>query len=178
MRRITICLLVLWIAIFNEIYAVQDVSYFEGTISDLDGKYLKFLSGSSWLLEHKSYAIPFSKGVIVFKGHDATVDEKDIEKRIINLPNQGMLFYKGEEIAVTLLDGIFIRKNGTMTTVEKEMGNGAILQTEDGTLWSVPSYDQYDTGYWLPPYKVLIDSNELYMTNLEKGKKIWITKVK
>ena len=31
-----------------------------------------------------------------------------------------------------------------------EMGDGAVLQTADGSLWEVPRYDRYDTGWWLP----------------------------
>jgi hypothetical protein len=56
------------------------------------------------------------------------------------------------------------------------MGDGAILKTDDGSLWSIPKYDRYDTGYWLPPYPVLIFGNEQYMINLKKGKKVWIEK--
>lgn len=34
----------------------------------------------------------------------------------------------------------------------------------------------YDTGYWLPPYPMIIFKSELNMLNLKEGKKVWIEK--
>jgi hypothetical protein len=85
--------------------------------------------------------------------------------------------YEGSEVGVMLLSGVFVRRNGTLAAVVEAHGDGAVLELDDGPLWSVPSYDQYHTGYWLPPYPVIVYSNELYMLNLEKAKCIWVKRI-
>jgi len=101
-----------------------------------------------------------------------------VKKRLKHLPKRGLFVVDGELVPTTLIDGLFVRSNGTLLTVVESMGEGAVLRTDDGSLWSVPSYDRFDTGYWLPPYKVIVMSNELYMYHLKKGKKIWVKRIK
>jgi len=67
---------------------------------------------------------------------------------------------------------------GNIRTVVKVHSRGEILILDDRTLWSVPKYDQYHSGWWLPPYKVYITPDELYMINIEEGIKIWVSKLK
>ena len=178
MKKLIFSFFVPFLLLTSSIYANEKVSFFQDSVFELDGRVLKFLSGSVWLLDHEILALPFNNGIVVFEGHNPMVIEKDFNKKVKYLPKKGILFYEGNEVGVTLVQGVFILNNGILTTVDKALGNGAILQTRDGSMWSIPSYDQYDTGYWLPPYKVIIHSNELYMTNLKKGKKIWVSKLK
>ena len=65
-----------------------------------------------------------------------------------------------------------------MTSVVEAHRDGAVLELADGSLWSVPDYDRYDTGWWLPPYKALVTSTKLYLYNLKKGKRVWVSQVK
>ena len=178
MKKSISSLFILFLLLPRFIGANENVSFFQDSVFELDGRVLKFLSGSVWLLDHEILALPLSDGIVVFKGHDQMINEKDYNKRVKYLPKNGILYYEGNEVGVTLVQGVFFLNNGNLTTVVKAFGSGAVLQTRDGIMWSIPSYDQYDTGYWLPPYKVIIHSNDLYMTNLEKGKKIWVTKLK
>ena len=53
-------------------------------------------------------------------------------------------------------------------------GEGSVLKLADGSTLSVPEYDQYDTGWWLPPYKALLTSNGMYLWNLKEGKNVWV----
>lgn len=170
--------LIFYFIITNSLYSAEKVSFFIESVSEIDGRVVEFLNGSKWLLETEILALPYDDGIMVFDGHDKTINEKDIKERLKNLPRYGVFYYDGNEVNATLIDGIFLRQNGSLTKVINVFGDGAVLKMEDGSLWSVPEYDQYDTGYWLPPYDVLIYSNELYLINLEKNKKIWINKIK
>jgi hypothetical protein len=174
-KVVIIFIILIFFCILN---ANEKVSFLQDTVFELDGRVLKFLSGSIWLLDYEILSLPLNDGIVVFKGYDPYINEENIDVKMKNLPKSGVLFYEGNEVPVTLVEGVFFLTNGILTEVIKEMGDGAILKTSDGLLWSIPTYDQYDTGYWLPPYKVIIHSNELYMTNLKKGKRIWISKMK
>ena len=87
-------------------------------------------------------------------------------------------YLDGEEIVVRYVTGRYISQAGYLTTVVKAYGHGAILELSDGTLLSVPEYDRYDTGWWLPPYKALLTANRLDLYNLEKVKCVWVTPVR
>jgi hypothetical protein len=147
------------------------------TVYKIDGKVVEFLTGSKWLLDYEILALPLDDVIIVFEGHDPTINEKDIEKRIKNLPQNGVLHYDGNKVDAVLIKGVFLRENGVKNEVVESLGDGAVLKMVDGSLWSVPEYDQYDTSYWLPPYDVIIYTNELYIINLDEGKKIWINRI-
>lgn len=140
----------------------QKVQYLSSTIQDVSDDLIELMDGSKWITSYATYALPLSDIVII-------VDEQH---------NSGIAFIEGDEIFVKHLSGNIILNSGYYTKVIQEYGDGAVLKTEDGSLWEVPEYDRYDSGYWLPPYKVLITSNELYMYNLKKNKKIWITRAK
>lgn len=159
-------------------FAQEKVSFFQDTVSEIDGRVVKFLTGSVWLLEMEILALPLDEGIMVFHGHDPLADEKDLKKRIKNLPHEGVFYYEGNQVSATLVSGSFIRQNGYLSRVIESLGDGAVLKMTDGSLWAVPEYDQYDTSYWLSPYPVLIYSSELYLINLKKGKRIWINRIK
>jgi hypothetical protein len=137
------------------------VQYLSSTIQNVTEDVIELLDGSKWITSNEIYALPLSEIIIIFN-----------EKK-----NIGTAFIEGDEIIVKHLSGRIILSSGYYTSVIKEFGDGAVIETEDGSLWEVPEYDRYDSSYWLPPYKVLITSNELYMYNLEENKRIWITRV-
>lgn len=140
----------------------QKVQYLSSTIQDVSDDLIELMDGSKWITSYATYALPLSDIIIIVDGEH----------------NSGTAFIEGDEIFVKHLSGQIILNSGYYTNVIQEYGDGAVLETEDGSLWEVPEYDRYDSGYWLPPYKVLITSNELYMYNLKKNKRIWITRAK
>lgn len=140
----------------------QRVQYLSGTIQDVSEDFIELLDGSKWITPYSTYALPLSDIIIIFNQNN----------------NSATAYIEGDEIFIKHLSGRIILNSGFYTNVTKEYGDGAVLLTEDGSMWEVPEYDRYYSGYWLPPYKVLITSNELYMYNLEKNKRIWITRAK
>ena len=155
---------------------LKKVSFSSDTVTEIDGKVIKFLTGSTWIMDQEIVALPLSEGVIICDGPAPEFTKEKIDEYLKALPTTGVLVYSGETVNVKRVDGLFLLRNGFLGKVVEEMGDGAILKTDDGSLWSIPNYDRYDTGYWLPPYPVLIFGNEQYMINLKKGKKVWIEK--
>ena len=156
--------------------ALQRVSFSTDTVSEIDGKVIKMLGGSTWLTDNEIIAQPLDEATIICDVNAPEFNKNDIQKYIKKLPKKGTLIYQNNVVNVTLLDGIFLLSNGYLGKVINSHGNGAVLETEEGYMWAIPEYDQYDTGYWLPPYPVLITGNEMYLINLNKGKKVWIDK--
>lgn len=140
----------------------RKVNYIQGTIYEKSDEIIKLLDGSIWLFSGMSLALPMSDIIIILD----------------NSLKTGIAYTDGDELTVTHIKGDFVYYTGLFTMVIKEMGDGALLQTDDGSFWEVPQYDRYDSGYWLPPYRALITSNELYLINLKKGKKIWVKRSK
>jgi hypothetical protein len=155
---------------------LKKVSFSTDTVTKIDGKVIKFLTGSTWIMEREIVALPLSEGVIICNGPAPVFKKDKIDEYVKALPTTGVLVYSGETVNVKRVNGLFLLQNGFRGKVVEEMGDGAILKTDDGSLWSIPKYDRYDTGYWLPPYPVLIFGNEQYLINLKKGKKVWIEK--
>ena len=127
-------------------------------MSSNDGM-LKLLDGSMWYANTYAYILPITEIIIV-------VIDKDIAYG----------FFGGNKVSIELLKGRPVTKSGLFSYVVNEYGKGAVIELEDGSKWNIPQYDRYDTGWWMPPYPVLITSNELYMINLEKGKKVWVSR--
>ena len=136
----------------------------------------KFLSGSTWLMEKEIAVLPLHDGIIITSGPAPKYDEKNIDAYLKALPKHGNFIYQNNTVGVTLIEGAFILQNGFLAKVIASHGKGAVLEMEDGSLWSIPDYDQYDSGWWLPPYPVLIYENERYLINLKNGKKIWVNR--
>ena len=154
----------------------ENVAFFQDTVSEIDGRVVEFLGGSIWLMEREIVALPLDDGIIITPGPAPEYDEKNIGAYMESLPNHGILTYQGNTVSVSLVEGIFILQNGFLAQVIASHEEGAVLEMTDGSFWSVPDYDQYDSGWWLPPYPVLIYENEMYLVNLKKGKKIWINR--
>lgn len=157
---------------------LKKVSFSSDTVSEIDGKVIKFLTGSTWIMERELVALPLSEGIIICNGPAPEFQKEKIEEYVKALPTSGVLFYSGQTVNVKRVDGLFLLQNGVLGKVVEEMGDGAILKTDDGSLWSIPQYDRYDTGYWLPPYPVLIFGSEQYLVNLKKGKKVRVERIK
>lgn len=163
--------------IFSSIaFSLEKVSFFTDTVSEIDGKVIKMMSGSTWIMENEIIALPLNEAIILTSASAIKYDKNNIQKYINALPKKGKLIYQQNIVKVDLLGGMYLLQDGYLGKVVKSHGKGSVLQTEEGYMWSIPDYDQYDTGWWLPPYPVLIYGNEMYLVNLEKGKKVWIEK--
>ena len=142
----------------------QRVEYFTDAIVEIDKEYLELLGGTEWMLDLEPLLLlPYTEVIVVFEHAE---------------PEFATVYAEGESYVGALLKGQVIKQTGIRTSVVDEFGDGAVLETADGSLWSVPDYDRYDTGYWLPPYPVLITSDELYMYNLDQGKRVWVEREK
>jgi len=141
------------------------VEYIADSIAEKDGEYIRLLGGSSWSLSYSSLALVTDDVLIVF--HRITTKDN----RVSVVP---VVYVDGEEIPARHVGGSYATETGYLTTVVEAIGDGAFLRIDDGTLLSIPEYDQYDTGWWLPPYKALVTGNGLYLWNLKEGKKVWV----
>jgi hypothetical protein len=146
---------------------LQKVEYLADSIASKDDQVIRLLGGSSWLLTSPSLALVTDDILIVFR-------EIDYQGRRLKLATA---YVDGDEIIVRHLDGLFVTSSGYLTTVIEALAEGAVLKLSDGTLLSVPEYDRCDTGWWLPPYKALLTSSRMYLYNLKKGKRVWISQV-
>lgn len=163
MKKLLILLPILFLC--SEVNAQEldypvSVSYIDGTVYQSSDNSFSLLSGSKWAKSSMNYLLTTSDIFII------VTDEK----------GNGIAYSDGSEFAVKYLSGSTYTKNGRLNLVTKSYSNGAVLKMVDGSLWEIDSYDQYDTGYWLPPYHVIITNNELYLINFKKGKKIWASK--
>ena len=140
--------------------SAKAVSYLFDSILSVDDGLVRLLGGSSWRVDQFSLLLPASDVLLIFA-----------ENRQV-----GLLFSDGTEVVVSHVSGSLVTQSGILTTVVDEMGDGALHETADGSLWEVPNYDRYDTGWWLPPYPVLITSKELYMINIRKMRRVWVTR--
>jgi len=80
-----------------------------------------------------------------------------------------------EEVSAEHIGGPLVTQPGYLTSVVGAMDNGAVLRLADGSTVSIPQYDQYNTRYWLPPYRALVTGNRTYLWNLKKGKRVSIS---
>lgn len=144
---------------------MQKVEYLSDSIAEKEGKYIRLLGGSSWLLSSPTLALVTDDVLIVFQ----EVELKDKKKVQI-----AVAYIEGDEVVAKHVDGQYVTQTGYLTTVVEALGDGAVLKLADGTLLSIPQYDRYDTGWWLPPYKALLTGNKMYLWNLKKGKRVWV----
>lgn len=138
------------------------VLYVQSSVLSSSSDVIKLLDGSRWVSSSATFALPASDIIIV----------------ILDQDGNGVAYSSGFEFPVSHLTGTPITASGTLSTVERTLGRGAVLELRDGSLWEVSDYDQYHTSYWLPPYRVIITSDELYMINLKEAKKIWVSRIK
>jgi len=146
-------------------FASEKVEYISDAISQKNGSYLKLRGGSSWVLSRLSLALPTNNVVLVFR----VVTGKGGSKQVLPV-----FYCNGEEIIAKHVGGAFVKETGLLVTVVKKAGDGSKLKLDDGSTLSIPQYDRYDTGWWLPPYQAILTGNRMYMLNLEKGKRVWV----
>ena len=168
MKKIFMILLYLSI-MSNSLSAFEKVNYLTDSIIQKSGNYIKLMGGTSWELTSMSLSLVTDDVIIIFHQY---VDKKG-EQSIFPI-----FYHDGEEIALRYISGHIMTQTGYLTTVVRKFNNGAILKTDDGLILSIPQYDRYDTGWWLPPYKILITNDQMYFWNLKKGKKVWIDNIK
>jgi hypothetical protein len=137
------------------------VQFFTDTISSVNDEVLKFTGGGLWKMDRWRSGLSFEDALGIM------VDQKS-----------AVIYVNGDSFSARLLDGMPNTSSGIIRTVVEEIDKGSVLRLDDGTRLEFSSYDQYDTGWWLPPYKVLIDLSSMNMWNLEKGKKVWIQRVR
>jgi hypothetical protein len=167
--RMNRILILLFSLIFQtSVLAAEKVSYFTDSIFQKDGEYIKLLGGSSWSLGSTTFALVTDDVIIVFRN----IVGKD--KKYNDVP---IFYHDGEEIVAIHIKGEFSKEPGLLATVVQQYGEGAKLKLDNGSVLSIPEYDRYDTGWWLPPYPALITSNNMYMWNLKKGKRVWVNGV-
>ena len=144
----------------QEAPASTSVDYVAASVSQKSGQVIQLLGGSTWRLGRTTYVLLAFREVVIVLAEGG---------------RHGALFVEGDaRIPVTHVSGKFTSESGTITEVVRALKDGAVLQTADGRLWDIPEYDQYDTGWWLPPYPVLVAASELYMYNLEEVRRIWV----
>jgi len=137
------------------------VQYVADTIMEIDETSIQLLGGSRWELLGLSLALPLEDIWIVLTSEKA-----------------GIAFIDGSQISVVHRSGLYTTATGLFGKVVAATDDGALLTLDDGSLWSVPHYDRFDTGWWLPPYPAIVTGNGLYLINLKKGKKVWVSQAR
>jgi hypothetical protein len=137
------------------------VQFFTDTISSVDDEVLRFSGGGIWRMDRWRSGLSFQDALGIM------VDQKN-----------AIIYVNGDSFSARLLNGIPNTSAGIVRTVVEEIDKGAVLRLDDGTRLEFSSYDRYDTGWWLPPYQVLIDLSGMNMWNLKKGKKVWVQRVR
>jgi len=136
------------------------VDYLSDTIMENDDRTIRLLGGSIWELQGFSLVLPLSEILI-----------------ILTSPNVGTAYIDGDQTAIVHRSGLYASESGLLGKVISASKDGSRLMLNDGSVWSVPQYDRYDTGWWLPPYPVLITGEGLYLVNLDEGKRVWVSQV-
>lgn len=148
---------------------MEKVEYFADSIIEKKDSYIRLLGGSAWILSAPSLALVTDDVIIVFR----TIELSKGKRTTVATAN-----LDGEEIRVTHIGGAYATQAAYLTTVVEALADGALLRLADGTLLSIPQYDQFNTGWWMPPYKALLTANKLYLYNLKKGKRVWVNNVR
>jgi len=147
--------------------SIERVDYFIDSISASSGENVRLLGGSSWSITRSSATVAVDVLIVIrevtYEGHKLKMATAYIE---------------GDEFQARYLEGAYTTSNGYLTTVVEALNKGAVLKLADGSLLSVPEYDQYDTGWWLPPYRALLTASRTYLYNLKKGKRVWVSPLK
>ena len=140
--------------------ASVSVTFVYDDVFQQDDDLIQLLGGTRWRLLSSALVLPASKIVIILNKQGTG----------------GTAFLRRTRVPVVRVSGTPLVRSGVLTQVVRAIGRGAVLQTADGALWEVPEYDQYDTGFWLPPYEVLFYGNDLYMFNLRELRRVWVTR--
>jgi hypothetical protein len=137
-----------------------NVQFFTSSISEVNNEVLRMSNSSVWILERNYFGLAFQDVIGVM------IDQKN-----------AILYANDSSYRARLVRGQVLTSSGSTTSVIESKGSGAILKLSNGMLLEFDSYDRYDTGWWLPPYPVLLDESKMNMWNLNKGKKVWIKSI-
>ena len=148
---------------------LEKIEYFADSIIEKEDSHMSLFGGSSWVLLEHSLALVTHDVIVVFKPVES-VDHKRAQTAVAYLD--------GEKIAVRHSAGTYSTQTGYFTTVIEALADGAVLKLGDGTFLSVPEYDRFDTGWWLPPYEALLTASKLYLYNLGTGRRVWVNPVR
>ena len=138
----------------------SNVQFFTTSISEVQDEVLKLSNSSVWVLDRRYFGLAFQDVIGVM------TDQKN-----------AILYANDYTYRARLIKGQVFTSSGTTASVIESKGNGAILKLSNGMLLEFDSYDRYYTGWWLPPYLVLLDESKMNMWNLNKGKKVWIKSI-
>jgi hypothetical protein len=165
--RIFVCTLLLTLIVCEALAAqvMERVEYISDSISRKEGKYIRLLGGSEWVLSSSTLALVADDVIIVFQ----EIEMQDKRKLKV-----AIAYLDGDEIVARHVGGQYVSDTGYLTRVVEVLGEGAVLKLADGSMLSIPEYDQYYTGWWLPPYNALLTGNRIYLWNLKKGKRVQV----
>lgn len=147
-------------------FSAEIISYCKGTILENDDEVVTLLDGSKW--ETSGNFFSYFGDVVIIQS-STELDGK--------LYNFNEIYSDGNRDIVTKISGECSNSIGKKATVMRELNDGKTLLLDDGSALNFDSFDSFDTGFWLPPYDVLITGDELYMWNLNKGKRVWIQSI-
>lgn len=141
----------------------KTVEYFEDQILRVEEDVVHMVGGTRWLLgmEPLLPILPVTEVVVLIERRDGEIF--------------GLIYVQDNVHVGVLIRGQAGLQRGLLTWVIRELGDGAVLRTADGSFWSVDSYDQYHTRYWYPPYQVIVSADRHTMLVLDEGEKISVT---
>jgi hypothetical protein len=140
--------------------ATEQVNYFTGSISNADGKKVDIFGQGTWQFASEYFGLHFEDVI-----------------GIMNSDRTASIYINGYVHYATLIDGDVIKSTGEIRNVVQIISEGSVLKLDDGTLLEFSSYDKFDTGWWLPPYRVIVDYSSMDMWNISEGKKVWIQSI-
>jgi hypothetical protein len=145
----------------------QTVEYCEDSILESEDNAIRLLGGSKWEVASYGYFMILQDVIII---HDSIKSDGGAS-------SNSEIISGGSRSIVTPVSGSCASQTGEKARVVREINDGATLFLDSGELLNFDSFDSFDTGFWLPPYEVLITSGGLYMWNLDKGKRVWIKSI-
>jgi len=117
---------------------LEKVEYLTDSIFQKEGRHIRLLGGSSWVLNFPSLALVTEDIIIVFQ---------EMELGNNGHINIAVAYLDGDEIPVRHVGGTYVTQTGYLTTVVRTLGDGAVLVLSDGSFLSVPKYDQFHTSW-------------------------------
>lgn len=146
----------------------KKVTFVRDSTIEVHDTYVKLLSGASFELAYPALLLPAQEVIVVFEA-------LEVRGQLLEAP---VFYVEGQEVVARHIAGSYISEAGYITRVVESLGSGAVQRLADGTLVEVSDYDRYHSGFWLPPYKVILAANQSYLVNLKKGKRITVRPVR
>jgi hypothetical protein len=134
-----------------------NVQFFNDSIITVNSNIIKLMGGSTWKLDQNYFGLSLEDLIGIQTG-----------------PKTSTLYIDGNTYSAVKISGSVLYLSGILTNVVSIKSEGKYLKLGNGMILEFDSYDMYDTGWWLPPYQVLIETSGMNMWNLNKGKKVWI----